>query len=508
MMVESVLPFLAVLIPLLAVLVVPRLSDAQGNRFTALATVLSLLVILMMFPQIHAGNTLVMELNPGSMVSISFMADGLSFLVGLISIILWIMASIYGIEYMHKEHAQARYNIFSLLSLAGMLGVVFTKNLFSLYIFFELLSMASYVMVIHQETPEAKSAGLTYIVMGIGGGLILLFSIIGTYAIAGTGDLTHLSKISEGLAGHPATPFIFLGYLIGFGVKAGVFPAHIWLPTAHPVAPAPASALLSGVMIKAGAYGILRTVFTITGSGMAQSLPLGKTLLVLAVITMFVGSFMAIVQTDIKRLLAYSSIAQMGYIVLGAALLSPKGLIGAVIHIFHHGFMKGTLFLAAGAFIHQTGLRKIDDLRGIGKRMPLTLACFTMAALSMIGLPPFVGFISKWYLALGAMQSEAQGVLGSGGGFLIVGFLLLSSLLNAVYYGPIIVRGWFNVSDGDNNPGPTNSDDCPSNPGKKNDDPGGMMLVPLFILALGTVVFGIFPQLSVGLAEIVVKFYF
>ncbi|MEE8317531.1 MAG: proton-conducting transporter membrane subunit, partial [Candidatus Omnitrophota bacterium] len=280
MMVESILPFLAVLIPLLAVFVVPWVSDAQGNRLTALATALSLVVILMMFPHIHAGSVLKIEFNPGSMVSLSFMADGLSFLVGLISIVLWMMASIYGFEYMRKEHAQGRYNIFSLLSLVGMLGVVFTKNLFSLYIFFELLSMASYVMVIHQETPEAKSAGLTYIFMGIGGGLILLFSIIGTYAITGTGDLSHLSRISEGLAGHPATPFIFLGYLIGFGVKAGVFPVHIWLPTAHPVAPTPASALLSGVMIKAGAYGILRTVFTITGSGLAQNLPLGKTLLV------------------------------------------------------------------------------------------------------------------------------------------------------------------------------------------------------------------------------------
>jgi multicomponent Na+:H+ antiporter subunit D len=263
-------------------------------------------------------------------------------------------------------------------------------------------------------------------------------------------------------------------------------------------------------MIKAGAYGILRTVFTITGSGLAQSLPLGKTLLVIAIITMFLGSFMAIVQTDIKVLLAYSSIAQMGYIVLGAALLSPRGLIGAVIHIFHHAFMKGTLFLAAGAFIHQTGLRKLDDLRGIGKRMPLTLACFTMAGISMIGIPPFVGFISKWYLALGALQSEAQGVLGYGGGVLIVGFLLLSSLLNAIYYGPIIYRGWFSPPPGGNsNTVLANSQNChPSNAGKKNDDPRGAMLVPLSILALCTVIFGIYPQFAVGLAEIVVGFYF
>ncbi len=496
MMVESILPFLAVVIPLIAVVVIPWLDDAQGNRFTALAAAVSLVVILMMYPHIHAGVTLVKVYDTGAMVKVSFMADSLSFLVGLVSIVLWMLASIYGVGYMHKEHAQGRYNIFSLLSLAGMLGVVFTKNLFSLYIFFELLSVASYVMVVHEETPEAKSAGLTYIVMGIGGGLFLLVSVIATYAIIGSGDL---SGVATGLAGHPLTPYIFLGYIIGFGVKAGIFPVHIWLPTAHPVAPSPASALLSGVMIKAGAYGILRTVYGITGGSLLSNLPMGKTLLVIAVITMFLGSFMAIVQTDIKRLLAYSSIAQMGYIILGVSLLSPLGLVGAVIHIFHHAFMKGTLFLCAGAFIHQTGLRRVDDLRGIGRRMPLTMACFTMASLSMIGIPPFVGFISKWYLALGGIESEARGVLGSGGGVVIVGFLLLSSLLNALYYGPIIVRGWLGVPEGDGNLSMSE---------KRSDDPQWVMLAPLFILALGTLVFGIFPQLQVGLAEAVKRLYF
>lgn len=507
MVIESILPFLAVLIPLIAVLIIPWLNNAQGNRFTALAAAMSLVVILMMYPHIHAGNTLEKVFDTGAMVKFSFMADSLSFLVGLISIVLWMLASIYGIEYMHKGHAQSRYNIFSLLSLAGMLGVVFTKNLFSLYIFFELLSVASYVMVVHEETQEARSAGLTYIVMGIGGGLFLLMSVIVTYAITGTGDL---SKIGVGLAGHPLTPYIFLGYLVGFGVKAGIFPVHIWLPTAHPVAPSPASALLSGVMIKAGAYGILRTVYAITGSSLVSNLPMGKTLLVIAVITMFFGSFMAIVQTDIKRLLAYSSIAQMGYIILGVSLLSPLGLIGAVIHIFHHAFMKGTLFLAAGAFIHQTGLRKLDDLRGIGKRMPLTMICFSMAALSMIGIPPFVGFISKWYLALGALQSERLGIIGSGGGVVIVGFLLLSSLLNAIYYGPIIVRGWLGVPGRNNNNAVMSNSHSrhPSMPGKSSDDPRWVMLVPLFTLAMGTLAFGIFPKFAVGLAETVARFYF
>lgn len=506
MVIESNLPFLAVLIPLIAVLIIPWLNDAQGNRFTALATATSLVVILMMYPHIHAGNTLEKVFDTDVMFKFSFMADSLSFLVGLISIVLWTLASIYGIEYMHKGHAQVRYNIFSLLSLAGMLGVVFTKNLFSLYMFFELLSIASYVMVVHEETPEAKSAGLTYIVIGISGGLFLLFSIIATYAITGTGDL---SKIGAGLAGHPLMPYIFLGYLVGFGVKAGIFPVHIWLPTAHPVAPSPASAILSGVMIKAGAYGILRTVYAITGSSLVSSIPMGKTLLVIAVITMFFGSFMAIIQTDIKKLLAYSSIAQMGYIILGVSLLSPLGLIGAVIHIFHHAFMKGTLFLVAGAFIHQTGLRKLDDLRGIGRRMPLTMICFSMAALSMIGIPPFVGFISKWYLALGALQSERLGIIGSGGGVMIIGFLLLSSLLNALYYGPVIVRGWLGVPGGANSAALNSSHNNHfSLPGKKSDDPSWVMLAPLFILALSTLAFGIFPQLAVGLAEMVERLYF
>lgn len=507
MVIESILPFLAVLIPLIAVLIIPWLNDAQGNRFTALAAAMSLVVILMMYPHIHAGNTLEKVFDTGAMVKFSFMADSLSFMVGLISIVLWMLVSIYGIEYMHKGHAQSRYNIFSLLSLAGMLGVVFTKNLFSLYIFFELLSVASYVMVVHEETHEARSAGLTYLVMGIGGGLFLLMSVIATYSITGTGDL---SKIGVGLAGHPLTPYIFLGYLVGFGVKAGIFPVHIWLPTAHPVAPSPASALLSGVMIKAGAYGILRTVYAITGNNLVSNLPMGKTLLVIAVITMFFGSFMAIVQTDIKRLLAYSSIAQMGYIILGVSLLSPLGLIGAVIHIFHHAFMKGTLFLAAGAVIHQTGLRKLDDLRGIGKRMPLTMICFSMAALSMIGIPPFVGFISKWYLALGALQSERLGIIGSGGGVVIIGFLLLSSLLNAIYYGPIIVRGWLGVPGRNNNNAVMNNSHSrhPSIPGKSSDDPRWVMLAPLFTLAIGTLFFGIFPQFAVGLAERVAGFYF
>ncbi|MFQ5901881.1 MAG: complex I subunit 5 family protein, partial [Thermodesulfobacteriota bacterium] len=428
---------MAVLIPLLAVVAIPFLTDEQGNWFTSFAAAVSLVITLMMYPNINGGNTLEKVFNTGFMVKLSFMADPLSFLVGLISIILWMLASIYGVGYMHKEHAQGRYNIFSLLSLTGMLGVVFTKNLFSLYIFFELLSVASYVMVIHEETPEAKAAGQTYIFMGIGGGLILLFSIIATYAVTGTGDL---SQIGAGLAGHPAMPFIFLGYVLGFGVKAGIFPVHIWLPTAHPVAPSPGSALLSGVMIKAGAYGIIRTVVSIIGIEAITGKPVLTLLLAIAFINIFCGSALAIKQTEIKKMLAYSSIAQIGYVILGIALLTPLGIVGSVVHIFNHAIIKGTLFLCAGAFIHQTGLRNLEDLKGIGKRMPLTTLCFTLAGLSMIGFPPFNGFISKWYLAIGSLEVSKAGSYQAGVGTIALGILLLSSFMNLVYYGPIIYK--------------------------------------------------------------------
>ncbi|HCJ67156.1 MAG TPA: monovalent cation/H+ antiporter subunit D family protein [Elusimicrobia bacterium] len=503
----SYLPVIAVFFPLLAVFIVPvveKMRKGTGNIFTALTCVVVFFAVLFMYPQISAGVKIICPVwQTGLGADFSLRVDELGFLAGLIGIILWTLSSIYAIEYMRKEHAQTRYNIFSLLSLFGLMGTFFTGNLLSLYICFEVLSIASYVLVIHEESPEAMSAGLLYLFMGIAGGLILLFSIIATYVITGTGEL---SLIGIGLKGEPLLPFIFWGFILGFGVKAGIFPVHIWLPSAHPIAPSPASALLSGVMIKAGAYGIIRTIYSI--GGLEALLP-GRVimvggLLILALISIFLGSAVAIAQMEIKRMLAYSSISQIGYVVLGAALMSPLGLTGGVVHIFNHAIIKGGLFLCAGAFIHQTGLRMIEDLKGIGKRMPITALCFTLGALSMIGFPPFNGFVSKWYLALGALEVSKTGSYGPLVGMICLGMLLLSSFMNLIYYGPVVYGAWFGEEEEKTSVAtPEVSTAEYHNPGEKvkKDDPNLVMLIPMILLALGTVILGIFPHLPLELVR-------
>ncbi len=308
------------------------------------------------------------------------------------------------------------------------------------------------------------------------------------------------------LANHPYGPFVFICFLLGFGVKAGIFPVHIWLPDAHPIAPSPASALLSGVMIKAGGYGIIRTIYTIMGVGGVRHEWIAYVVLGIAFINIFLGSAMAIKQTEIKRMLAYSSVSQIGYVLLGVILMTPLGLVGGVVHIFNHAIMKVTLFLCAGAFIHQTGLRKLDDLRGIGKRMPLTTLCFTLAGFSMIGFPPFVGFISKWFLVLGSLQVAKSGSYGMKVGVATLCLLILSSLMNLMYYGPIIYRAWFPGDEDDAHGGAYNTGAVACK--TTNDDPDNYMMVPLLILGAALVILGLFPQLGTGLANQFSQLYF
>lgn len=493
---------LAVFIPLIgvvAVYIVSRFSDQGGTITTAIVCGLSFLATCMMYPYISSGKIIEYNARTGLPILVSFRADSLGLLLAIVASFLWFMASIYAIEYMRLKHAKTRYNIFSLFSFFGMMGIVLTGNLFTLYIFFEIMALLSYMLVIHEETEEAMRAGLKYLFMGIIGGLVLLIAIIATYVLTKTTSLS-----GAGLAGLTKSPFyvaIFWSFIFGFAIKAGMFPVHVWLPDAHPVAPAPASALLSGVMIKAGAYGIIRTIYAIYGVKMiANHMMLSNTvLLTLAIVSMMLGSLVAITQTEIKRLLAYSSVAQIGYVILGACMLSPRGLQGALLHIFNHALMKGTLFLCAGAIIYQTGLRKIEDLKGIGRRMPITMVCFTLAALSMIGFPPFVGFLSKWILAGGALDAWHEGVYSLTGTIIFISALLISALLNAVYYGPIIIRGWF---------GPGEEHGHGAKKAKtKSDDPSWFMLAPILILALGTLVFFIWPGIPLSLAKAAAKFY-
>lgn len=478
MIVHSLLPIIPVLVPLLGAVMIPTLGEKiekHVNQFTVFVTALAFLAVLMMFGAINKGDILQTVVSTGFKIDFVFQVDALGFFVGFISVFIWMLTSIYSVEYMANRDGLLRYNMFSLLSLAGMLGVVFTGNLFSLYLVFELLTVASYVLVIQEENPKAMRAGMVYLFMGIAGGLILLLSILAT-------------------SNSSLLPYVFWGYIIGFGVKAGLFPFHVWVPDAYSESPSPASALFAGVMKKAGAYGIFRTIYSIVGMDLLRGETMLTVLLVFSLISIFFGSAVAMSQVEIKKMLAYSSIAQIGYIVLGFALLTPMGAMGGIIHILNHALIKTAMFLCAGIFIYKKDIRNLSDLEGIGKRMPVTTACFTIAGLSIIGFPPFNGFISKWFLAAGSLDVAKYGSYNFYVGIIVLCTLLISSFMNLIYYGPIIYKAWFKEG---------HKSQVTSEESRIT-----IMLVPLIILTAGIVFFGIFPQFPVSFAERIVNGFF
>lgn len=278
-----------------------------------------------------------------------------------------------------------------------------------------------------------------------------------------------------------------------------MFPLHVWLPDAHPVAPSPASALLSGIMLKTGAYGLLRVIFNVYSYDLLKSSGWSTILAVLAVITILLGSAVALTQVDIKRRLAYSSISQLGYILLGMSIFNNNAITGATFHIFSHAFMKSALFLAAGAIIWKTGKRNVTEFKGLGRQMPVTMGCFSMAALAMIGIPPLSGFLSKWTLALGALDAGIPG-------YVLV--LLISSLLNALYYLPIIIPAFFELPAGEggkNHHG--HGDHHEGDLQFKVDEAAPLMLSAIVILALCTFFFGLTPNnIAFNLSRMIASF--
>jgi multicomponent Na+:H+ antiporter subunit D len=451
---------------------------------------LSLLLVALMYPAVKGGQVLeagyrLFELP----LSISFRVDNLGFFMALLASFLWLLATIYSPRYLAHSHAHDRYYAFLLLAQGGCIGVFLAGDLLGLFVFFEFMAINTYVLIAHEEDSYSMFAGAKYLYLTVAGGLAVFFGLVITYFLTGS-----VSFGQGGLITEPSNfaLFAFIGFLIGFGIKAGMFPLHVWLPDAHPAAPAPASALLSGIMIKTGAYGLIRVFTDIYSPQFFAQVNWEVIVLVLATITILLGSALAILQDNLKRRLAYSSIAQIGYILLGIALLSEQAMVGAVYHIFTHAFMKGCLFLCAGSIIVQTGKKNISEMGGIGFKMPLTMICFTLASLSMVGIPPFNGFISKWQLSMAALN------LGKPE---FVALLIVSSLLNAVYYFPIITAAFFNRKSGAEEHGHAAESDhghataAPARPVRLNlaeEAPLGM-LIPTAILAAGCFIFAVLP---------------
>lgn len=459
-----------------------RLSEKLRNGLAVATAALTFLLTLTLYPFIKNGGILqrsIFEILPN--LEISIRLDILSFSLAALASFIWLLCTVYSINYMAREHACGRYYPVLIFTLGSCQGIFFAGDLFSLFVFFELMSIIAYILVIHEQTEEALKAGYKYLVMTIIGGLALFFGIIIIFELSGTVSLGSGPLIEEkSILGLVA----FICFLIGFGMKAGMFPLHVWLPDAHPVAPSPASALLSGVMLKTGAYGLIRIVFSVYSFELLKSSNWNDILAVLAVITILLGSAVALTQTDLKRRLAYSSISQLGYVLLGLSIFNNNAITGALFHIFSHAFMKSALFLAAGAVIWKTGKRNIADLRGIGRQMPVTMGCFSLAALAMIGIPPLNGFLSKWTLALGSLD---EGMTG----FVLV--LLISSLLNALYYLPIIIPAFFEL------PAEVAADHHTAGsfenhkPPVKIEEATPAMLSAIILLAFCTIFFGLTP---------------
>jgi len=353
-----------------------------------------------------SGREAVEVFLPGFLhLGLGFELNALTAFFALLFACAWTAASVYSLKYMDQEGAPARFYGFLQLTLVGCLGVVLASDLFTLFLFFELMTLCSFVLVIHKEDEAAMSAGYLYLFLGVVGGLVLLLGIFLLYNVTGTATF---SAIPASVAGNTGLVVVMgLCFMIGFGLKAGMAPLHIWLPKAHPVAPTPASALLSGIMIKTGAYGLLRVFFSILApAGHVGIGPrvFGWTFLSLGLVTMLMGAFLALQQQQAKRTLAYSSVSQIGYIILGlgAALLpfghAEYGMAGMLFHILNHAVFKTTLFMSVGALYVYTHTLEYSGLGGLLKKYPLLTGSFIISALGIMGIPGFNGYASKTFL--------------------------------------------------------------------------------------------------------------
>jgi multicomponent Na+:H+ antiporter subunit D len=313
-------------------------------------------------------------------------------------------------------------------------------NLFTFFVFYELLTLTTWPLVVHKGSREAFAGGRSYLAHTLSASVLFLIGMVWLYALTGPQDFVSGGTLAVVAAEQPgAAAGVFVLLVIGMGVKAALFPLHSWLPRAM-VAPAPVSALLHAVaVVKAGAFGLVRVVEDVFGPELVGALGLDLPLILLAGFTIVYGSLMAVYQTDIKKRLAYSTVSQVSYIVLGIAIGGPLATVGGIVHLVHQGLMKITLFFGAGIYANLLGIQRIDQLDGVGRRLPWTSVAFTLAALGMIGLPPMAGFISKWYLGAGAVAVGRDWVIG---------ILIASTLLNAIYFLPVIQRIWLRPAPG------------------------------------------------------------
>jgi len=432
------LPFLALLIPLgcAGLIHIFRFRPNVREMCTLGSAVASFGVILSMAPAVldqQYPQTPVFTIARG--LSLGFRADAFGLIFALTASFLWIPVSVYAIGYMRSlnEHAQTRFYCLFALAIACTLGIALARNLITFYLFFEALTFSTYWLVAHHEDEAAFAGAKKYLAYLLISGWFFFAAVAMTFALTGTTEFVPGGILSQADASNQSLVVLFFLFSLG-AMKAAWMPFHAWLPGAM-VAPTPVSALLHAVaVVKAGVFTFVRVVCYVFGLDLFQALGLGLVLGVMAGFTMLVASFFAIAEDNLKRRLAYSTVSQLSYILLGTALLTPYGIRGAMVHIPFHGFMKITLFLCAGAILAVTGKKQISQLAGIGRQMPVTMTAFAVGGAGMCGLPPVAGFLTKYFLCLGTVQA---------GAWILLGVILISSVLDVLYFFPIVTKAFF-----------------------------------------------------------------
>lgn len=469
---------LAVLIPLFGSLVVMTMKNHPNLRefISFCSAVLLLIIVLSFVPAIKEGKTLVynlFQILPG--LSITLRADGFSMIFAIVASSLWTIAVFYSMGYMRgsNEHAQTRFNACFALAIFGAIGVALSDNLFTMYLFYEIVSVCTYPLVAHHQDEEGYEGGKKYILyLTTTAKLFLLPAMILIYVMAGTLDFPH--NIFTGIIPADAKDWVvimlYIFCIFGFA-KNGVMPFHHWLPGAM-VAPTPVSALLHAVaVVKVGVFCTTRTMLYVFGIDTMSMLNLGIPTAYFVGFTIIMASVIALTKDNLKARLAYSTVSQLSYIILGVALLTPHAIDGGLIHIVNHAFAKITLFFCAGAIYIAAHKKNISEMSGLGRTMPFTFGAFAVASLSMIGAPPVAGFVSKWYLLVGSMEAHQVGIL------LI---LIASTVLNVGYFAPVTYKAFFGKP--------------PAGAAVGIKEAPLSMLIPILIAVTISVIIGIYPN--------------
>lgn len=458
----------------------------EGRARTPIVTAVMAANIAALLPILFSGDLTLHLFSLSDNLPVFLKTDDTGRVFAAVMAFVWCAAGIYSFEYMeHAEHKR-RYYSFYLITLGVLMALCFAGSVVTYYMFYELMTLLTVPLVMHEMTKEAVAAGIKYLIYSIIGaslvllGVFLLSPYVTTFSFV-PGGVLDPAKVQ----GHESTVLtVSLLMLIGFSTKAGMFPLHGWLPTAHPVAPAPASAVLSGVITKAGVLGVIRLLYSFIGAETLRGTWVQTAYMSLTLFTVFTGSMLAYREDLFKKRLAWSSVSQVSYVLFGLSTLHPLGLVGALLHVCAHSLIKDTLFMSAGAVIHQTGKTRVSELEGIGKQMPVVMWCFTLVSVGLVGIPPCLGFVSKWYLAQGALSMTGVAPLFT---YLAPAVLLISALLTAGYLLTVSIRGFF----------PGHNADGQLKVFEKR-EPTAVMLVPMVTLTALSVLAGMFPTALIG----------